>query len=102
MCSGRVLVCPRMWPDTTLTAPDSPIARALHRITPYSSAHRMFGRKTSATHTPSGVKLTLTGSQRPIQPFSAYSADSAMPATAVGSANGRSTRASTRRLAGKR
>ena len=33
-CSGTVLVCPRMWPDTTDTAPNSPIARALHKITP--------------------------------------------------------------------
>ena len=43
--------------------------------------------KTGANHARKGVKLTLTGSQRPIQPFSAYSAVSAMPATAVGSAN---------------
>ena len=34
MCSGMVLVSPRMWPETTDTAPNSPIARALHRITP--------------------------------------------------------------------
>ena len=46
MCSGSVLVCPRMWPETTLTAPNSPIARALHRITPYSSAHLMLGSVT--------------------------------------------------------
>ena len=32
--SGSVLVWPRMWPLTTLTAPNSPMARALHRITP--------------------------------------------------------------------
>src|SRR5206468_5906 len=32
--SGMVLVRPRMWPDTTETAPNSPIARALQRITP--------------------------------------------------------------------
>ena len=38
-----VLVWPRMWPETTLTAPNSPIARALHRITPYSSAHFTLG-----------------------------------------------------------
>src|SRR5262245_51247623 len=33
-CSGNVLVSPRMWPDTTETAPNSPIARALQRMTP--------------------------------------------------------------------
>lgn len=43
---------------------------------------------------PSGVKASLMPSgsnQRPIQPFGAYSVASAMPATVVGSANGRST-----------
>ena len=33
-CSGIVFVWPRMWPLTTETAPNSPIARALHKITP--------------------------------------------------------------------
>src|SRR3569832_1060313 len=33
-CSGTVLVSPRMCPDTTDTAPNSPMARALHWITP--------------------------------------------------------------------
>src|SRR5690606_33402822 len=33
-CSGMVLVSPRILPDTTDTAPNSPMARALHRITP--------------------------------------------------------------------
>src|SRR5678815_2998682 len=33
-CSGSVLVRPRMWPDTTETAPNSPIARAVHSTTP--------------------------------------------------------------------
>src|SRR3546814_8460614 len=32
-CSGMVLVRPRIWPDTTDTAPNSPMARALQRIT---------------------------------------------------------------------
>ena len=32
--SGMVSVCPAMWPETTYTAPNSPIARALQRITP--------------------------------------------------------------------
>src|SRR3954451_1196103 len=41
-----VLVSPRIWPDTTDTAPNSPIARALHSSTPYSTPHLMFGRVT--------------------------------------------------------
>ena len=32
-----------MWPDTTDTAPNSPIARALQRITPYSRPHFTLG-----------------------------------------------------------
>src|SRR5262249_27454606 len=32
--SGMVSVFPAMWPETTYTAPNSPIARALQRITP--------------------------------------------------------------------
>src|SRR3989442_1740185 len=32
--SGIVSVWPAMWPDTTYTAPNSPIARALHRMIP--------------------------------------------------------------------
>jgi len=31
---GRVLVFPRTWPETTDTAPNSPMARALQRMTP--------------------------------------------------------------------
>src|SRR3569623_938191 len=45
-CSGMVVGRPRMWPDTTDTAPNSPMARALHRITPYSSPHFTLGRVT--------------------------------------------------------
>src|SRR6185295_19516971 len=29
-CKGKVFVCPRMCPETTATAPNSPIALALH------------------------------------------------------------------------
>ena len=32
--SGIVSVLPAMWPETTYTAPNSPIARALQRMTP--------------------------------------------------------------------
>ena len=41
-----VLVRPRTWPDTTDTAPNSPMARALHRMAPYSRPHLMFGSVT--------------------------------------------------------
>src|ERR1035437_569257 len=41
-----VLVSPRICPETTDTAPNSPIARALHSSTPYSTPHLMFGRVT--------------------------------------------------------
>ncbi len=41
-----VLVRPRIWPETTETAPNSPIARALQMITPYSSPHLIFGSVT--------------------------------------------------------
>src|SRR5690554_5595057 len=35
---------PRICPDTTDTAPNSPIARALHRITPYNKPHLILGK----------------------------------------------------------
>src|SRR5258708_11470450 len=57
----------------------------------------------SATSTPSGVNATLSPSGArnwPIQPLGAYTAASAMPATEVGKANGKSTTASTTRLNG--
>src|SRR5262249_7121180 len=45
--SGIVSVLPAMCPETTYTAPNSPMARALHRITPYSRPHLMLGSVTS-------------------------------------------------------
>src|ERR1700730_4348692 len=39
-----VLVRPRIWPDTTETAPNSPMARALQRMTPYRRPQRALGR----------------------------------------------------------
>src|ERR1700704_1782888 len=41
-----VLVSPRMCPETTDTAPNSPIARALQSSTPYSTPHLIFGKVT--------------------------------------------------------
>ncbi len=61
--------------------------------------------KTSATNTPSGVKATLipaAANGAPIQPFGPYRVARVMPATEVGSANGRSSSASSRRRPGKR
>ena len=61
--------------------------------------------KVRASVTPSGVKATSrpsSASGLPSQPVRAYSVVRAIPATAVGSAKGRSTRASTRRRPGKR
>src|SRR5205814_920623 len=46
MCSGMVLVSPRMCPDTTDTAPNSPMARALQSTTPYTRPQRIFGSVT--------------------------------------------------------
>src|SRR5690554_2034656 len=45
-CRGRVLVKPRIWPDTTDTAPNSPSARAVQSTTPYSRPQRILGRVT--------------------------------------------------------
>ena len=59
--------------------------------------------KTSATVMPSGVNATLIpyfSSGAPSHPFGAYSVVRVMPATAVGSANGKSMNASTMRLPG--
>src|SRR5262245_25479208 len=46
MWIGSVSVRPASFPETTLTAPNSPMARALHRSTPYSKPHLMFGTVT--------------------------------------------------------
>ena len=35
-----------MWPETTLTAPNSPSARAIVSTTPYATAQRIAGRVT--------------------------------------------------------
>ncbi len=41
-----VLVWPRTWPETTDTAPNSPIARAFSSTMPYSRPQLMFGSVT--------------------------------------------------------
>ncbi len=79
MCSGIVLVCPRMWPDTTLTAPNSPIARALHRITPYSSAHLTFG------------SVTLRKICQPFAPSTRAASSCSVPCACISGINSRAT-----------
>ena len=46
MCKGMVSVTPGMWPDTTETAPNSPMARAVHSSTPASRAQAISGKVT--------------------------------------------------------
>ena len=61
--------------------------------------------KRRAMNTPAGVKASFTpnsAAARPARPFGAQIAVSATPATAVGSAKGRSISASARRRPGKR
>src|SRR3989442_9958575 len=69
---GMVSVFPAMWPETTYTAPNSPIARALQRITPYRSPHLMLGSVTSRnTCQPRAPRLTAaTSSSAPIASMS--------------------------------
>src|SRR3989441_80715 len=69
---GMVSVFPAMWPETTYTAPNSPIARALQRITPYRSPHLMLGSVISRnTCQPRAPRLTAaTSSSAPIASMS--------------------------------
>src|SRR4249919_1859594 len=67
MCSGSVLVSPRICPDTTDTAPNSPIARALHSSTPYNRPHLMLGRVTrrNIVHAPAPSERAASSSSAP-------------------------------------
>src|SRR5690606_6096957 len=58
---------PRMWPDTTDTAPNSPIARAPHSSTPYSRPHLMLGRVTrkNMVQAPAPSERATTSSSLP-------------------------------------
>src|SRR5437870_2904517 len=69
---GMVSVFPAMWPETTYTAPNSPIARALQRITPYRSPHLMLGSVISRNSCqPRAPRLTAaTSSSAPIASMS--------------------------------
>jgi len=97
----------KLW---NLEAPRVSAARSTSRSRSPStgcSVRTTNGRLTnaSATTMPSGVYATRIpsgSSSCPIQPLGAYRAVRAMPATAVGSANGRSMMASNSRRPGKR
>ena len=78
-------VSPRMRPDTTETAPNSPIARAVQRITPLTSAHLTLGsvtrRNICQPFAPS--KLAASSSSRP---------DASMTAMSSRATNGNETK----------
>src|SRR5262249_8435103 len=73
--NGMVSVWPAMWPDTTYTAPNSPIARALHRMTPYARPHLMLGTVTRQNICqPLAPRLTAAiSSSAPIAPTTGIS-----------------------------
>src|SRR3989475_3473944 len=66
-----VLVWPRMWPETTDTAPNSPMARALHKITPYSRPHLMLG------------KVTFQKVCQPVAPSTMAACSSSLPCACI-------------------
>src|ERR1017187_10220278 len=65
--SGIVFVCPRICPETTETAPNSPIARALHNTSPYSSPHLTLGIVTrkNICHPPAPSTIAASSSSLP-------------------------------------
>src|SRR5450830_1028946 len=79
-CSGIVLVSPRIWPDTTDTAPNSPMARALHRITPYNRPHLMFG------------KVTCQKVFHPEAPSTSAASSSSLPCDCISGISSRATK----------
>jgi hypothetical protein len=74
-----VLVSPRMWPDTTDTAPNSPIARALHSSTPYSTPHLILG------------KVTRKKVCRPEAPSEIAASSSCVPCSCISGISARAT-----------
>src|SRR5256886_11076377 len=63
-CDWSSDVCSSDLPDTTDTAPNSPMARALHRITPYTSPQRIFGSVTwkNVIHAPAPRVIAASSS----------------------------------------
>eukprot|EP01022_Parablepharisma_sp_SALTPOND_P004178 TRINITY_DN1187_c2_g1_i1.p1 TRINITY_DN1187_c2_g1~~TRINITY_DN1187_c2_g1_i1.p1 ORF type:complete len:554 (-),score=206.99 TRINITY_DN1187_c2_g1_i1:2173-3834(-) len=78
-CSGMVLVSPRIWPETTDTAPNSPMARALQRITPYSRPHLMLGR------------VTCQKVRQPEAPSTRAASSSSLPCACISGISSRAT-----------
>src|SRR6202048_2951308 len=74
-----VLVSPRMWPDTTDTAPNSPMARALQSSTPYNRPHLMLGR------------VTRKKVCRPDAPSEIAAASSSVPCSCISGISARAT-----------
>ena len=64
-----------MRPETTDTAPNSPIARAVHRMTPLMSAHLTFGSVTrrNICHPFAPSRLAASSSSRPEASMTAMS-----------------------------
>ena len=74
-----VLVRPRTWPDTTDTAPNSPMARALHRMAPYSRPHLMFG------------SVTRQNICQPLAPSVSAACSSSLPCACISGISSRAT-----------
>ena len=97
--AGRITrkkVCSRFAPSEAAASSSSRSASSSTGCTVRTTKGKPM--KISAITTPSGVKATrmpTSSSAAPSQPLGAYNAVSAIPATAVGKANGRSTSAST-------
>lgn len=65
--SGRVFVLPRKCPEITDTAPNSPIARAVHKTTPYSKVHLIWGKviRRKIVNAPAPIKAAASSSSFP-------------------------------------
>src|SRR5215470_9926070 len=90
-----VLVRPIMCPDTTATAPNSPMARPLQSNTPYNRPHLMLGKVTNkvAMITPGTAKMILMSccaSQGPNTPCNPNSRTNTMPTMTGDTENGTS------------
>src|SRR5690606_21878004 len=80
MVIGMVAVWPRILPETTATAPNSPMARALHKSTPYSSAHLIFGR------------VTVRNTRQPEAPSDSAASSPARPCSIITGISSRATK----------
>ncbi|MPN41779.1 hypothetical protein SDC9_189334 [bioreactor metagenome] len=69
-----------MWPETTLTAPNSPIARALVRITPYIRPHLMLG------------SVTYQNTCQPLAPRTTAASFPSLPCACISGISSRATK----------